>query len=86
MLVSLVLLSCPDLLDLVERRRVEETQLKFATLLQKYLNHGGKFVDPSRKSVARIVVAITTLLTNSPELSNQRKEGLLERMLGGGQK
>ena len=37
-LVSLVLLFCPDMLDLVERRRVEETQLKFATLLQKYLN------------------------------------------------
>ena len=37
MLVSLVLLFCPDLLDLVERRRVEETQLHFATLLQKYL-------------------------------------------------
>jgi len=38
-LVSLVLLFCPDMLDLVERRRVEETQLKFATLLQKYLNN-----------------------------------------------
>ena len=36
-LVSLVLLFCPDMLDLVERRRVEETQLHFATLLQKYL-------------------------------------------------
>ena len=39
MLVSLVLLFCPDMLDLVERRRVEEIQLKFATLLQKYLRH-----------------------------------------------
>merc|ERR1711899_498993 len=33
-LVSLVLLFCPDMLDLVERRRVEDCQLKFATLLQ----------------------------------------------------
>ena len=38
-LLSLVLLFCPDMIDLVERRRVEEIQLKFATLLQKYLNH-----------------------------------------------
>jgi len=37
-LVSLVLLFCPDMLDLIERRRVEDFQLKFATLLQKYLN------------------------------------------------
>ena len=37
-LLSLVLLFCPDMIDLVERRRVEEIQLKFATLLQKYLN------------------------------------------------
>ena len=32
-----VLLFCPDMLDLVERNKVEEYQLKFATLLQKYL-------------------------------------------------
>jgi len=38
-LVSLVLLFCPDMLDLVERRRVEDCQLKFATLLQKYLTN-----------------------------------------------
>ena len=38
-LVSLVLLFCPDMLDLVERRRVEDCQLKFATLLQKYLSN-----------------------------------------------
>ena len=37
-LLSLVLLFCPDMIDLVDRRRVEEIQLKFATLLQKYLN------------------------------------------------
>ena len=41
----------------------------------------GKFVDPSTKSRVRIVVAITTLWTNSTELNNQLKEGLLERML-----
>merc|ERR1719150_1968139 len=38
-LVSLVLLFCPDMLDLIERRRVEDCQLKFATLLQKYLSN-----------------------------------------------
>ena len=38
-LLSLVLLFCPDMIELVERRRVEEIQLKFATLLHKYLNH-----------------------------------------------
>jgi len=36
-LVSLLLLFCPDELDLFERRRVEKLQEKFATLLQKYL-------------------------------------------------
>lgn len=38
-LVSLVLLFCPDMLDLVDRIKVEDTQLHFATLLQKYLNN-----------------------------------------------
>ena len=38
-LLCLVLLFCPDMLNLLERRRVEEIQLKFALLLQKYLNH-----------------------------------------------
>ena len=33
------------------------------------------------KSMARTVGAITALWTNSPELSNQLKEGLLERAL-----
>jgi hypothetical protein len=37
-LLSMVLLFCPDMIDLLESRRVEEIQLKFATLLQKYLN------------------------------------------------
>jgi hypothetical protein len=37
-LVSLLLLFCPDLLDLKERTKVEEIQTKFAVLLQKYLN------------------------------------------------
>ena len=36
-----------------------------------------KFVNPSMKSMARIVVAITALVTNSPELNGQLKEGLL---------
>ena len=38
-MVSLVLLFCPDMLGLVERRRVEDCQLKFATLLKKYLSN-----------------------------------------------
>lgn len=50
-LLSLVLLFCPDMLDLVERRRVEEIQLKFATLLQKYLNH--KHLTEPRLAVSR---------------------------------
>ena len=42
----------------------------------------GKFVDPSRKSMARIVMAITTRVTNYPKLNNQLKEGLREGTLG----
>lgn len=38
-LVTLVILFCPDMLNLIDRKRVEETQLKFATLLHKYLNN-----------------------------------------------
>ena len=41
----------------------------------------GKFMDPRTKSRARIVVAITNQWTNSPELNNQLKVGLLERIL-----
>eukprot|EP00092_Neocalanus_flemingeri_P041907 GFUD01045641.1.p1 GENE.GFUD01045641.1~~GFUD01045641.1.p1 ORF type:complete len:476 (-),score=149.67 GFUD01045641.1:139-1566(-) len=37
-LISFVLLFCPDMLDLLERRRMEEIQTKFAVLLHKYLN------------------------------------------------
>ena len=38
-LLSLVILFCPDMMDLVERKKVEGIQLKFAVLLQNYLNH-----------------------------------------------
>ena len=42
----------------------------------------GKFGEPEREYRARVVVAITTRLTNSPELNNNPlKEGLLERGL-----
>ena len=44
MLFSLLLLFCPNLLDLDERRNVEEMQLKYLILLQKYLNK--KYKDP----------------------------------------
>ena len=41
-----------------------------------------KLMDPSIESKVRLVVAITTLLLNAPELGNsQLKEGLLEMML-----
>jgi len=41
-----------------------------------------KLMDPGMESKVRIVVAITTLLTNAPDLGNsQLKEGLLEMML-----
>ena len=43
----------------------------------------GEFRDPSMKSMARRVVAITNRVTNSPELNNNSlKEGLLEKMMG----
>merc|ERR1712038_1604548 len=38
-LLSLVILFCPDMMDLVEREKVEKIQLKFAVLLQNYLKH-----------------------------------------------
>ena len=37
-LLSLAILFCPDMLDLVDRRTVEETQHKVVVLLQKYIN------------------------------------------------
>lgn len=41
-----------------------------------------KLMDPGMESKVRVVAAITTLLTNAPELGNsQLKEGLLEMML-----
>ena len=42
-LISLVLLFCPDLLDLQERRVVEDIQTKFAVLLHKYLKKRSVF-------------------------------------------
>ena len=36
-LLSLTILFCPDMLDLTERKKVEQFQLKFAILLQKYI-------------------------------------------------
>ena len=38
-LLSLTILFCPDMLDLTDRGKVEQVQLKFALLLQKYLNY-----------------------------------------------
>ena len=37
-LLSLAILFCPDMLDLMDRWTVEEMQHKFVVLLQKYLN------------------------------------------------
>merc|ERR1719283_344024 len=49
-------------------------------VISKYTSE--KLMDPSMESKVRIVVGITTLLTNAPELGNsQLKEGLLEMML-----
>jgi len=67
-LVSLVLLFCPDMLDLVERRRVEETQLKFATLLQKYLNDKHR-LEPG--------VAVSRFAAGMLLVSRCREAGLL---------
>jgi len=64
-LLSLVLLFCPDMIDLVERRRVEEIQLKFATLLQKYLNQ--KHMTEPRVSVSRFASGLN-LVTKCKEV------------------
>ena len=37
-LLSVLLLFNPDMLNLVERKKVEEIQTKFVILLEKYLN------------------------------------------------
>ena len=37
-LLSLAILFCPDMLDLMDRRTVDQIQHKFIVLLQKYLN------------------------------------------------
>ena len=37
-LLSLLMLFNPDMLNLVERKKVEEIQTKFVILLEKYLN------------------------------------------------
>jgi len=55
-LLCLVLLFCPDMLNLLERRRVEEIQLKFALLLQKYLNH--KHQAEPKVSVSRFACGL----------------------------
>merc|ERR1712127_514445 len=48
--------------------------------ISKYTSE--KLMDPSMDAKVRLVVGITTLLTNAPELGNsQLKEGLLEMML-----
>lgn len=57
---SMVLLFCHDKMEPEERRRVEEIQLKFASLLQTYLNHVGKLEGTSREAAARTIVASTT--------------------------
>merc|ERR1712106_279139 len=64
-LLSLLLLFCPDMIDLVERTRVEEIQLKFAMLLQKYLNQ--KHQTEPRVSVSRFASALN-LVTKSKEV------------------
>ena len=61
MLVSLVLLFCPDMLDLVERAKVEAAQLKFATLLQRYLKH--KWVWVFQNSISTFCQVSSQLAT-----------------------
>ena len=43
-MISLLLLFCPDMLDLDKRRQVEEMQLKNMILLQKYLDKKYKLI------------------------------------------
>merc|ERR1719508_603942 len=64
-LLSLVLLFCPDMLDLLERRRVEEIQTKFAVLLQKYINQ--RHQTEPRVSVSRFASGLN-LITKCKEM------------------
>lgn len=70
MLVSLLLLFSPDTLDLAERRRVEDIQLKFATLLQKYLYY--KHQSEPRLALSRFTSSLL-LVTRCREFSNLTK-------------
>lgn len=66
-LMSLVLLFSPDMLNLLERRRVEEIQTKFAVLLQKYLNQ--RHQTEPRVAVSRFASGLN-LLTKCKEMHN----------------
>lgn len=64
-LISLVLLFCPDLLDLEDRRRVEDVQAKFAVLLQKYI----KQKNPASSHFATVQFAsLLNLISKGKEL------------------
>jgi len=59
-LFSLILLFCPDMLDLVNRRQVEDTQLKYLVLLQKYLDRRHQ-ANPAI-AVSRLGAAVDCML------------------------
>jgi len=59
-LLSLILLFCPDMLDLVNRRQVEDTQLKYLVLLQKYLDRRHQAAPAT--AVSRLGAAVDCML------------------------
>merc|ERR1711962_1263700 len=65
---------------LYEQMYDDKRRAQLVEVVSKYTEQ--QLLDPSMESKVRVVVGITTLLTNAPELGNsQLKDGLLEMML-----
>ena len=65
---------------LYEQMYDDKRRAQLVEVVSKYTEE--QLLDPSMESKVRVVVGITTLLTNAPELGNsQLKDGLLQMML-----
>jgi len=65
---------------LYEQMYDDKRRTQLVEVVSKYTEE--QLLDPSMESKVRVVVGITTLLTNAPELGNsQLKDGLLQMML-----
>merc|ERR1719295_1465452 len=65
---------------LYEQMYDDKRRAQLVEVVSKYTEQ--QLLDPSMESKVRVVVGITTLLTNAPELGNsQLKDGLLQMML-----